>query len=224
MTLMQDPATTPGTALATLDVRTTDPAATTPLPPAFGGSLGDSVEEFRELLRRALESWLEKSMSPHTQKAYRHDVRQFMTFSGMPAGHYEELLRTLPGHVTAWRDGLTRDGMADMTVTRKVTTLRSLFTYLTNYGFKGANPAHPDFVKTPAHPREGKTVGLGARDCRKLLDAPAADTPVGLRDRALLAVLAFSACRVDELTKIQVGHLKTDGEHRSFRTSQRQFP
>jgi integrase/recombinase XerD len=95
-----------------------------------------------------------------------------------------------------------------------VTALRSLFTYLANYGFKGANPAHPDFVKTPAHPREGKTVGLAPRDCRKLLDAPPADTPVGLRDRALLAVLAFSACRVEELTNIKVGHLKTDGEHR----------
>src|SRR5437764_14092573 len=29
-----------------------------------------------------------------------------------------------------------------------------------------------------------------------------ADTPAGLRDRALLALLAFSACRVEELTKI----------------------
>src|SRR4051812_36182961 len=204
----------PRTALVIRTGHTTDPAGTAPLPPAFGGPLGNSVEELRELLRQAVESWLAKSMSPHTQRAYRHDVRQFMTFSGHPAGHYEELLRTLPGHVTAWRDSLTEAGMADMTVTRKVTTLRSLFTYLTNYGFKGANPAHPDFVKTPAHPREGKTVGLGARDCRKLLDAPSADTPAGLRDRALLAVLAFSACRVDELTKIKVGNLKTDGEHR----------
>src|SRR3954447_25481577 len=118
MTLMHDPATTPGTALVPLDARTTAPAGTTPLPPAFGGSLGNSVEELRELLRRAIESWLQKSMSPHTQRAYRLDVRQFMTFSGHSAGHYEELLRTLPSHVTAWRDSLTQTGMADMTVTR----------------------------------------------------------------------------------------------------------
>src|SRR3954447_17484646 len=103
----------PGTALILRETRTTDPAGTIPLPPAFGGPRGDSVEELRELLRRAIESWLQKSMSAHTQRAYRLDVRQFMTFSGMPAGHYEELLRTLPNHVTAWRDSLTQTGMAD---------------------------------------------------------------------------------------------------------------
>src|SRR5262249_35897681 len=214
MTMTHDPATPPTTALAVRTAGTTAPAGTTPLPPACGGPRGDSAEETRELLRRAIESWLQKSMSPHTHRAYRRDLAQFLAFLGHPAGHYKELLRTLPGHVTAWRDSLTQAGRADLTITRKVTALRSLFTYLANYGFKGANPAHPDFVKTPAHPREGKTVGLAPRDCRKLLDAPPADTPVGLRDRALLAVLAFSACRVDELTKIRVGHLKNDGEHR----------
>jgi integrase/recombinase XerD len=208
------PEPSPGTALIIRTIRPTTPAGTTPLPPAFGGPRGDSAEEARELLRRAIESWLAKSMSSHTHRAYRRDLAQFMSFLGIPAGHYEELLRTLPDHVAAWRDALAQSGKADLTITRKVTALRSLFTYLGNYGFKGANPAHPDFVKTPAHPCEGKTVGLGARDCRKLLDAPTADTPVGLRDRALLAVLAFSACRVEELTKIKVGHLKTDGEHR----------
>src|SRR3954462_15266129 len=103
-----EPEPAPGTALI---VRT---AGTTRLPPAFGGPRGDSVEELRELLRRAVESWLQKSMSPHTHRAYRLDVRQFMTFSGHPAGHYEELLRTLPDHVAAWRDALSESGMADM--------------------------------------------------------------------------------------------------------------
>ena len=64
-------------------------------------------------------------------------------------------------------------------IIRKMTALRSLFTYLKNYGFKGANPAHPDFVKAPAVPREGKTVGIAARDCRKLLDAPPPIPPWG---------------------------------------------
>src|SRR4051812_16640930 len=125
----------PTTALATLSVGTAPSTGTTPLPPAFGGTLGNSVEELRDLLRRAIASWLQKSMSPHTHRAYRCDLAQFMTFANHPAGHYEELLRTLPEHVAAWRDDLAQAGKADLTITRKVTALRSLFTYLTNYGF-----------------------------------------------------------------------------------------
>src|SRR5512135_2331750 len=124
MTMTHDPATPPGTALATFEVVTTAPAGTAPLPPAFGGPRGDSVEELRDLLRRAIASWLQKSMSPHTHRAYRRDVAQFLAFAGIPTDHYEELLRTLPGHVAAWRDALAAAGRADLTITRKVTTLR----------------------------------------------------------------------------------------------------
>ena len=38
--------------------------------------------------------------------------------------------------------------------------------------------------------------------------------PSGVRDRAMLAVLAFSACRVDELFKLKVRDFRTNGEHR----------
>jgi integrase/recombinase XerD len=47
-----------------------------------------------------------------------------------------------------------------------------------------------------------------------LLDAPDATTPVGIRDRAILAALAYSACRVGELTRLRVSDFKVDGEHR----------
>jgi integrase/recombinase XerD len=63
-------------------------------------------------------------------------------------------------------------------------------------------------------PRDGKTVGLSPADCRRLLDAPSTQTPVGARDRALLAVLAFSACRVGEVVRLRVGDIKTDSGHK----------
>jgi integrase/recombinase XerD len=63
-------------------------------------------------------------------------------------------------------------------------------------------------------PRDGKTVGLSPRDCRRLLDAPDPTTPVGLRDRAILATLAYSACRVGESVRLKVEDFKTSGEHR----------
>jgi integrase/recombinase XerD len=45
-------------------------------------------------------------------------------------------------------------------IRRKMTVLRSLFSYLQTYGYAGSNPAHSDFVEAPPVPRDGKTVGL----------------------------------------------------------------
>ena len=68
--------------------------------------------------------------------------------------------------------------------------------------------------------RDGKTVGLSPHDCRRLLNAPVvADhggniIPAGVRDWAMLAVLAYSGCRVGELVRLRVRDFKTSGEHR----------
>jgi integrase/recombinase XerD len=89
-----------------------------------------------------------------------------------------------------------------------------LFSYLQVYGYSGANPAHGDFVDVPAVPRDGKTVGLSPEDCRRLLDAPPTATPEGVRDRCLFAVLAYTGCRVGELTRLRVKDYKDTGGHR----------
>ena len=54
--------------------------------------------------------------------------------------------------------------MTNSTIHRKLTALRSLFSYLQTYGYIGANPAHGKFVKAPAVPRDGKTVALSPHE------------------------------------------------------------
>ncbi len=141
-----------------------------------------------------------------------------------------------PEHVSQWRDRLAADKQTNSTIRRKLTALRSLFSYLQTYGYSGANPAHGKFVKAPAVSRDGKTVGMSPHDCRRLLDAPRHKEPVkpkrrkdspapaeppaeliipvGVRDRAMLAVLAYSGCRVGELVRLRVRDYKHNGEHR----------
>ncbi|OWK34916.1 Tyrosine recombinase XerD [Fimbriiglobus ruber] len=68
-------------------------------------------------------------------------------------------------------------------------------------------------MTSPSVPRDGKTVGLSPEDCRRLLDASAA-TPAGIRDAALFAVLAYTGCRVGELTRLKVGSYRQNGTHR----------
>lgn len=164
--------------------------------------------------REACEAWLAKSPSLDTRTNYRRDLEQFLAFVGAPTSDPGALAAVRPHHVAAWRDHLQNLGLTNSSVGRKLTALRSLFAYLRAYGFVGANPAHPDFVSAPPVPRDGKTVGIAPGDCRRLLEAPRADNPVGLRDRALLAVLAYTGCRVGEAVRLKVGGYKQTGGHR----------
>ena len=186
--------------------------------PAF--DRGYLPNDLRAEMTKAVDAWLLRTPSAHTRDAYSRDLGQFLAFSGIEADAFEQLAGIRPEHVSRFRDALTEAGQTNSTVRRKLTALRSLFSYLQTYGYTGANPAHGKFVSAPAVPRDGKTVGLSEVDCRKLLDAPrlvrpdGLPCPVGYRDRALFAVLAYSGCRVGELVRLRVRDYKTSGEHR----------
>jgi integrase/recombinase XerD len=199
---------------ASMDSRQIVPAGSDPIP-AFAGGL---PTDLRQQMTRVVEAWKLRTPSPHTRRAYASDLDQ--SHADIEAGAWEHLAAVRPERVAAWRDSLTYSGHTDSSIRRKLTALRTLFSYLNTYGYSGANPAHSDFVTAPAVPRDGKTVGLSPHDCRRLLEAPAIEErhkqtiPSGIRDRAMLAVLAYSACRVDELVKLKVRDFRTNGEHR----------
>jgi len=155
-----------------------------------------------------------KSPSPDTRSNYQRDLVQFLAYAGVPADRPEALTAIRPHQVAAWRDHLKAQGLTNSSIRRKMTVLRALFSYLQSYGYVGANPAHSDFVTAPSVPRDGKTVGLSPGDCRRLLEAPPEDTAAGIRDRALLAVLAYTGCRVGELARLKVSSYKQTGVHK----------
>jgi integrase/recombinase XerD len=162
----------------------------------------------------AMSAWLLKSPSKETRRNYAQDLRQFFAFAGILHEELERLLTVTPAVIAAWRDDLLARGLCNSSVSRKMTVLRSLFTYLGAYGYTGPNPARSDFVSSPKVPRDGKTVAIAPCDCRRLLDAPPSDTPEGIRDRALLALLAYTGCRVGELCRLRLEDFKISGIHR----------
>ncbi len=195
------------------------PAEISAIPDLSAAALPQPISQafaapFTGSFRDALTAWLVRTPSQDTRSNYARDLRQFCDFALVRPDHLDALTHIAPWQVAAWRDHLHQQGMTASTIRRKLTVLRSLFSFLRTYGYVGANAAHSDFVAAPSVPRDGKTVGLTPEECRRLLDAPDAQTPVGIRDRALLAVLAYSACRVGELVKIRVGDYKASGGHK----------
>jgi site-specific recombinase XerC len=95
-----------------------------------------------------------------------------------------------PTHVAAWRYSLKQAGLENASISRKMTALWSLFSYLQTYGAIGKNPAHGDFVDAPAVARDGKTVALSPQDCRRLLDAPPTTIAKSRNDRTRKEIIA----------------------------------
>jgi integrase/recombinase XerD len=174
------------------------------------------------------DAWLSKSPSRDTRSNYERDIDQFLAFAGVPPEHKEELCTIRPHHVNGWRDHLQAKELTNSSIRRKMTAVRSLFSYLQSYGYTGKNPADGKLAQAPAVPRDGKTVGLSPENCRRLLDAPidriVKELPnglneeivfaAGIRDRAIFSILAFTGCRVGELTRLKVGSYKSDGVHK----------
>lgn len=198
------------------------------LPPSFGGELPKSLAELRSVIEEAKVAWLSKTESERTRVAYANDLDQFLAFLGLEPTHIEHMTRIVPADVTSWRDHLLKAGgrpgpdrkpqpASNSTVKRKLTAVRSFFSFLQSYGYRGANPAHPHFVDAPKVPAEGLTPAIPPKLVVKLLDAPDTETPVGIRDRAILAVFAYMAVRVDEIHSMNVGNIAQDGEHTVIR-------
>jgi integrase/recombinase XerC len=156
-------------------------------------------EALAEFLRHLA---LEKNASAHTVKSYREDLTQALDFFRKRLGQQDPAPDRLTTRVLrAWLAWLHEQGYAKTTVARRVSAVRSWCRFLCRQGSLSANPA--DGLRGP---RQDKKLPhfLGVEDVLRLLDAPPADAPLGLRDRAILETLYSAGLRVSELTGLNV--------------------
>lgn len=95
-------------------------------------------------------------------------------------------------------------GYAKRTIARRLSCVRSFFRFCCREGVLKQNPAA--VVPTPRMERRLPTF-LDESQTRRLLEAPAAGTWQGLRDRALLETLYSTGIRVSELTGLNLEDL-----------------
>jgi len=151
---------------------------------------------------------LEKNASPHTVKSYREDLTQALEFFRTRLGD----AATDPSRLTtrvlrAYLSWLHEQDYARSTIARRVAAVRSWCRFLCRQGVLEGNPA-----QGLRGPRQEKKLPhfLTRDDLLRLLEAPPADTPLGLRDRALLEVLYSAGVRVSELTGLDLGDVDLD--------------
>jgi integrase/recombinase XerD len=150
----------------------------------------------------------------HTRKNYMHAVRQFL---GWVERRNLELAQVAPGDVGEYLQGLE---LAVPTKKLHLAALRRFFDRLVNRHVCLINPAAT--VKAERYAVvEGKTPEIGAEQARTLLRSIDTSNPVGLRDRAVLAVLVYTAARVGAVAKLTMKNLVHDGSHYTLRFSEK---
>jgi integrase/recombinase XerD len=136
----------------------------------------------------------------HTRAAYYRAIQQFLAWCER-AG-YEQLEDIEPITVAAYIETLQRQA-APPTVKQHMAAIRMLFSWLTEKGVLAMNPARE--VKTERFSRtEGKTPAFVEGEVQKLLNTIQTSTHTGLRDRALLGVLAYTFARIGAVVNLKV--------------------
>jgi site-specific recombinase XerD len=150
--------------------------------------------------RRFLEFFAATIRNKNTRLAYYRAACQF--FGWLEEHGIVELVDIEPIHVAAYVETLQATA-AKPTVKQHLAAIRMLFDWLVVGQVLATNPAHA--VRGPKHVvKRGKTPVLTAEQARRLLDSIDVTTIVGLRDRALIAVMTYALARVGAVVSMRV--------------------
>jgi site-specific recombinase XerD len=181
----------PGTTTA---IAILDPAAGTMPVPAMVAAAGERAA------RRFFDFFTANIRNPNTRAAYGVAVRNF--FGWLDRHGISDLGAIRTHRVSTYIETLTREYRAP-TVKQHLAALRMLFDWLIVGQVVEQNPAAA--VRRPKHVvKKGKTPVLDGDEAKKLLDSIDVSTIVGLRDRALIAVLIYSFARISAAMHMNV--------------------
>jgi integrase/recombinase XerD len=147
----------------------------------------------------------ERGLAVRTVEAYARDLSEYLR--GLDAAGVRAPGGICASHVRGHLDVLAERGLGARSRARHLAALRVFHRFLVAENHAPLDPtAH---LETPRATRRLPVV-LGLEEVEALLDAPRPDSPVGLRDRAMLALLYATGLRVSELVSLSVDALRLD--------------
>lgn len=169
-------------------------------------------------IRTIFPGWLDLAgrVSSRTLTEYRYDAARYLSFCAV------EKMRPLDADsLRAWRNHMIdATDLSPNTINRRLAAIKRLAKASAVLKEVPADAAHAFSLVENAQVsslrhrlRPDARVKIHPLEMRALVDAPNTQSLLGLRDRALLATLAGSGCRIGELMVLQKDHilLHTEG-------------
>lgn len=156
-------------------------------------------------MSRAIRAFLafcrmEKGLSQNTLDAYSRDLAAFLAFcTPLNDGNFPDadVLRSYLNY-------LYKRDLSSRSIARHLSAVRSLFRFLVAEGLLAVDP-----TEHLSSPKQWSTIPrfLNREQIEKLIAAPDAAKPSGLRDRAMLELLYATGIRVTELIQLRLSNL-----------------
>jgi integrase/recombinase XerD len=151
---------------------------------------------------------LERGMARNTLQSYRSDLFQFGAFlADRDLDPEDARPRDVSEFLTTLASSGSTDGpgsAATSTIQRKAASLRSFYRHLRREGVRDSDPTAT--VSTPRLAQKLPNV-LGREEVRRLLEQPRGQTPIALRDRALLELMYACGLRASEAVDLELSNL-----------------
>src|SRR5215213_6454552 len=170
------------------------------------------TSEGRKATKRFLEFFTANIRNLNTRLSYMRAIGSFLAWCEDRGASLHQIEPML---IAAYIEQLTQE-RAPQTVKQHLAAIRMLFDWLVTGQVVPFNPASS--VRGPRHVvKRGKTLVLDAGDARTLLDSIDTTTLIGLRDRALIAVMVYSFARVSAVVGMHVEDYFQKGKRWWFR-------
>lgn len=152
---------------------------------------------------RVLSDWLATKRSPHTQRVYCKDIKNFLSDTGTELGKF----LTLDRHgayalVSRYKGELIKNNLKSATINRRLAAIKSLVSFAYNCG-------HCEFmleaVKGDKLSAYRDTTGIDPEAFKRVLGGIDRTSLKGIRDYAILMLLWSNALRRSEVSKANIG-------------------
>ncbi|WP_457095387.1 site-specific tyrosine recombinase XerD [Lysobacter sp. P5_B9] len=140
--------------------------------------------------------WAESGLSRQTLDSYRRDLEGIARWHEGRGGGLPSADRATLFDYLAWR---SRSGYSPRSNARLLSALRAFFAHRVRSGARADDPTA--LLDPPRQPRS-LPKALGESQIDALLAAPAVDSPLGLRDRAMFELMYACGLRVSELVNL----------------------
>lgn len=140
---------------------------------------------------------VEKGLSKNTTDAYNHGLTRF--FIHLRGKGVQEIREVDKFHIRGFFLALRRKNLNTKSIVRDLAAIRSFFRFLIQEGILQSNPAEE--LDSPKVARTLPEI-LTLKEIEQILEQPDPQTPLGIRDRAMLEMLYATGMRVSELTQL----------------------